>query len=279
MFDLTSHNKTEAGSTGSPKRESGKMGEPLNKDFLCCPAVLTGLSREMRTQMNAIVAFAYMLNKKEYSENEKEDFSNQIYSSCEQIISMFDNFLDTAIIDTGNSITESGNYNPDKILDDLFSEFRDLIKKDKYKDLILVTESQPFNGSEYLIDVNRLTRVIRNLFQNALSNTKSGYIKIGYYYRNEMLTFSILDSGQGYFKCREFLQSQDMALSLLKFSDTCSAVNLGLTRKLVQVMEGSLWIEPNGLTGGSAISFTVPVSREVKPENNEDKLLNTISTF
>ncbi len=37
---------------------------------------------------------------------------------------------------------------------------------------------------EYLVDTNRVTRVIRNLFQNALSNTKSGYIKVGYYVRN-----------------------------------------------------------------------------------------------
>ncbi len=49
-----------------------------------------------------------------------------------------------------------------------------------YRDVILVSENQLFSNAEYVIDMNRVTRVIRNLFQNALSNTKSGYIKVGY---------------------------------------------------------------------------------------------------
>jgi len=278
MFDLSENNKGEAGRSGSGIRETGRSCELFSQIISGCPSILTGLSREMRTQMNAIVAFSFLLNKNEYSEEEREEFSNQIYSSCEQIISLFDNFLDSAIIDTGNSRSESGVCNPEEMFSNLFSEFRETLRKDKYKDLILVTDSQTFKNSEYLIDTNRVIRVIRNLFQIALNNTKSGYIKAGYSIRNDKLTCYILDSGQGYVKCREFLQSQDMNQSLSKFNDTFTAVSMALTRKLVQMMEGSVWIESNGLSG-SGIYFSVPVTSAVNDENEINKFSNTLSTI
>lgn len=278
MFDLSGHSKGESGGSGPNNREPGRSSESYSQIISGCPPILTGMSREMRTQMNAIVAFSFLLKKKEYSDEEREEFSNQIYSSCEQIISLFDNFLDSAIIDTGNSRSESGVCNPDEMFGSLFSEFRETLKNDRYKDVILVSDSQTFQNSEYLIDTNRVTRVIRNLFQNALSNTKSGYIKAGYFIRNEKLTCFILDSGQGFVKCREFLQSQDMSQSLSKFNDTFTAVSMALTRKLVQMMEGSVWIESNGLTG-SGIYFSVPVACAANAENEMNKFSNTMSTI
>ncbi len=278
MFNLSANIKEESGRPESRRQDEGKIMESCNQKLINCSSVLTGISHEMRTQMNAIVAFSYLLNKAEYNKEEREEFSNHIYSSCEQIISLFDNFLDSAIIDTGNSITEPGNCNPDKLFNELLSEFRDILKKERYKDLILMTENQSLNQTEYLIDANRLNRVIRNLFQNALANTKSGYIKVGYHFRDDKLTFYILDSGQGYFKSKEFLQSQDLTIPLTRFSDTYSAVNLALTRKLIQSMEGSLWIECNGLAG-SAIYFSIPAPAAVAAEKLVNNFSNTLSTI
>ncbi len=277
MFDLSAYSKGESETSESKNQNAVKLMDSLKQNMINCPSLLTGMSREMRTQMNAIVAFAYLLNKKEYEEAEREEFSNHIYDSCEQMISLFDNFLDSAIIDTGNSITEPRICNPDKMFNDLFSEFREILRKDKYKEIILVTENQSFKNSEYLIDTNRVNRVIRNLFQNALSGTKSGYIKVGYYFKDEKMTFYILDSGQGYFKSMEFLQTQDLSHSLLKFNDTYSAVNLILARNLTKVMDGSLRIECNGLTG-SGIYFSIPVTT-VTAENSANKYLNTMITI
>jgi len=278
MFDLSGHSKGESGESGSKSRDTGQSRELFSQNMIGCPSILTGLSREMRTQMNAIVAFSFLLNKKEYNEEEREEFSNQIYSSCKQIISLFDNFLDSAIIDTGNSRTESGICNPNEEFNNLFSEFRETLKKEKYKDVILVSDNQTFQNSEYLIDTNRVIRVIRNLFQNALNNTKSGYIKVGYFIKNDKLTFFIVDSGQGYIKCKEFLQSQDMTQSLSKFNDTFTAVSMALIRNLIQVMEGSIWIESNGLTG-SGIYCSVPVSSAVNTEDALNKFSNTMSAI
>jgi len=230
----------------------------LNNSMISCPTVITGMSHEVRTHMNAIVAFSFLMNRNNCNELEREDYNNHIISSCEQLIGLFDNFFDSAIIDTGNSHTDLKVSNLSTILDDLLIEFREIIKKEDHKDIVLVSENNLAETFDIIIDSDRVFRVIRNLFQNAVKNTNSGYIKIGYSFRDNELTFYVLDSGQGYFKCKEFLHTEDLNESLSKYNDTASAINLTLAKKIIQILKGSMWIECNGLTG-TGIYFSVPV--------------------
>jgi signal transduction histidine kinase len=253
-----------SGKTGEEITGSGKVTtdneNDIKKDILNminCPTILTGMSHEMRTHMNSIVAFSFLMNNGICGEGERTEYSNQILRSCEQLMVLFDNFLDSAIIDTGNSKAEPRSCNLGNILDDLLSEFRVILKREDHKDLVLILENQANKQSEVLIDSNRVSRVIRSLFQNALHNTKSGYIKIGYYFRDGIVTFYVLDSGQGYQKCYEFLNSKNLNESLRLHDDTSSAINLTLARKLISLMEGKIWVECNG-QAGTGLYFSVP---------------------
>jgi len=258
MGDLTLHTREN--------RTEKVMGEIINEkdviifkqSMISCPKILTGMSHEVRTQMNAIVAFSFLLNDKGCNASEREEFSNQILASCEQLIGLFDNFLDSAILETGNSRADLKICKLNTILDELHSEFREVLKKEEHRDVILVTENTFTDTSEIVIDSDRVFRVVRSLFQNALRNTKSGYIKIGYNFFNDKITFYVLDSGQGFFRCKEFLQTEDLNESLLRDNDTSSAINLTLAKKLIHMLGGSIWIECNGLSG-SGIYFSIPV--------------------
>jgi len=230
----------------------------LHHNMIICPTILTGMSHEVRTHMNAIVAFSFLMGRNGCDESERQEFSNQILSSCEQLVGLFDNFIDSAIIETGNSKADLKVCKLNNILDDLLSEFREVLSKGSNKEVILVAENSFTDNTEVIIDSNRVFKVIRNLFQNSLNNTKSGYIKVGYYFRDNNVTFYVIDSGQGYFKCKEFLHTEDLNESLTKYYDTCSAVNITLAKNLIQILNGSVWIECNGLTG-SSIYFTIPV--------------------
>ena len=243
-------------------------------NMINCPTLLTGMSHEMRTHMNSIVAFSFLMNNGGFDEKEKKDFSNHILSSCEQLMHLFDNFLDSAIIDTGNSKADFKKCKINNLLNDLLAEFRVVLQREDHKDLVLVLENQFADQAEIYIDEYRLIRVIRSLFQNALLNTPTGYIKIGYYFRDSNLIFYILDSGQGYLKCKEFLQSENLNESLSRHNDTCSAINLTLAKKLVVLMGGTMWIESNGLMG-TGMYFSIPVKEEGKSKTLINKYLNT----
>lgn len=254
-----------------------ETGEKLQKDILNminCPGIITGVSHEMRTQMNSIVAFSFLMNNNECNEDDRMEYSKLILNSCEQLIGLFDNFLDSAIIDTGNSKTELKKCNLGDILDDLLSEFRVIMKREDDKDLVLILENQAKKQSEVFIDSNRVSRVIRNLFRNALSNTNTGYIKIGYSYTGEILTFYVLDSGKGYMKSKEFLQNSDLNEVLHHHNDTNSAINLLLAKKLVTIMGGRIWVENNGIEG-TGMYFSIPAREAGKQNVSINKYNNT----
>ncbi len=241
---------TNGNNSGDEKNITGSV--------INCPTVLSGMSHEVRTQMNAIVAFSFLMNRNGCKESERDEFSRQILSSCESLIGLFDNFLDSAILETGNPKADLKICRLGNLLDDLLSEFRETIARDDHKDIELVAENGITDSISVCIDINRVFRVLRSLFQNALNNTKSGYIKVGYYFRDNNVTFYVLDSGQGFFKSREYLSTEDFNKSLSLFNDTGAIVNLALARKIVQLLDGSIRIECNGLTG-SGIYFAIPV--------------------
>ncbi len=274
MFNLSDNDNSAGGNSEVTKEDKDKTMNSLKNNLINCPAFLTGMSHEMRTHMNAIVAFSFLMKESDCNDPEKEDYSHQILSSCEQLISLFDSFFDSAIIDTSNSQTESKICKLDNILDDLLSEFREILKNEDHH-LELITEIQYSKSLEVFIDTNRVFRVIRSLFQNSIKNTKSGYIKVGYYFRDDKLTFYVLDSGQGYFKSKEFLQSEDLNESLLSHNDTYTAVNIILAKKIINMLGGSIWIECNGLAG-AGIYFSVPVKIAISSDIKSKKIINSM---
>jgi two-component system sensor histidine kinase/response regulator len=274
MFDLPVDDTVAGENSKNDFRKKGNCMNALKNNLINCPTVITGMSHEMRTHMNAIVAFSFLMKENCTNNSEREEFSKQILSSCEQLIGLFDSFFDSAIIDTGNSKTDSKICKLDTILDELLSDFREVIRKDNRTDLELITEIQYSNSTEVYIDKNRIFRVISSLFQNSVKNTKSGYIKIGYFFREDKLTFYILDSGQGYFKCKEFLHTDDMNVSLAQYNDTHTAINITLAKKLIQMLDGTIWIECNGLAG-AGIYFSVPV-KVVENTSIINKYVNTM---
>jgi signal transduction histidine kinase len=246
-----------------------------NNDMINCPTVLTGISHEMRTSMNAIVAFSFLMKDSSCNDADREEFSCQILSACDQLIGLFDSFLDSAIIDMGNTKADSKTCKLDSFLDDLLSEFREELSKEGHKDIELVSEIQFSNSTEVIIDRNKIYRVIRSLFRNSIKNTNSGYVKIGYFLRDEKINFYVLDSGQGYFKCKDFFQTEDINEALLLHNDTYTAINIALAKKLIQMLGGTTYVECNGLTG-TGIYFTIPVKVVAGSAININKYVNTM---
>lgn len=275
MFEIQG-NSSSAGDNSiinTPLLDNGTS--PMYKTLAFHTSVLNGMSHEMRTQMNAIVSFAFLLKNSAFKEPEREEFLNQIYLTCEHLISLFENYLESAIVDTGTSKNDEVSCNINNMLDGLISEFREVLKKGGKGDIELVTETQGSALNEVYIDKTRVYRILRCLFQNSIQNTNSGYIKIGYYVNNNEVAFYVLDSGQGFSKTKEFLHTNDLTDSLSQFQDLSSAVNISLAKKLIQFLRGSYSIKCNG-TSGTGIYFSIPVRMHAKSDIINSKYINSM---
>ena len=275
MFDLTVTDNCAGENAGANRFGNGIVKSSLRNIVINCPSVITGMSHEMRTHMNAIVAFSYLMKDNICSNADREEFSSQILSSCEQLISLFDSFLDSAILDIGNARSDTKICKLNTLLDELVPEFRDLVQRSGQTDLELISDHQVSSVSEISFDKHRVFRALRCLFQISLKNTKTGYIKIGHSFRDESVTLFVIDSGQGFFKCKEFLHTEDLNESLVQHNDMFTAINLTLAKKIIQMLGGTIWIECNGLTG-SGIYFSVPAKAVVSADIKINKYTNTV---
>lgn len=275
MFDFQSNDSGETDNSEMNYNKKKEVMNPVKNSIADCPLVLSGVSHEMRTHMNAIVAFSFLLKENCIHISESNEYSSQVLNSCEQLIGLFDSFLDTALLNTGKPVNDARLCKTDNLLDDLLQEFRESIKKQDARNIELITDSYFSDSAEVYLDKNKLFRVLRCLFQVSLKTTNTGYIKIGYQSGNEKINFYILDSGQGYFKCKEFLHTEDLNESLLIHNDVPSAINITLAKKLIQILGGTIRIESNGLSG-SGIYISIPVKKPANPDIPINKYVNTM---
>jgi len=221
------------------------------------PQIIAGVSHEVRTQMNSIVAFSYLLNNTRFSDNERQEFSDQIITSCEQLIGLFENFFDTAVLESGSSKASLRETDAGKLFESLASEFRVLKRKKGKDNVILIQEDNLPDKLMLRIDKARTVRIINNLFRNALDNTFSGFIKLGCTYNDDTITYYIIDSGQGFSNSSHLLLSENPEIQNSDSQDTYSAMNLILARNLILALDGKIRVETND-AGGTSVFVSLP---------------------
>lgn len=233
----------------------------LSDDLDISLNLLFGMSHEMRTYMNSIVSFSFLMKYSNYDNNECEEFNNQVLVSCEQLIRLFDSFIYSEIIEKSSQSLKTSKRKFNIYINSIFSEFREILMKANHKDVVLLTENTSSDLLEVTVDFEKMSEVIKSIFYNAVKNTQSGYIKIVSYVRNDKLEFYIVDTGEEYNKYKEFIYSEDMNESLALFYDISSAINIVLARKILGLLHGTIWIERNDLNG-SRVCFSVPIKQD-----------------
>ena len=237
-------------------------------------SIMGYISHEMRTQMNSIISLSFLLKDKSLNETKKDNLVNYIHLTCQQLITVFENFAELEFVVDKNIEKEEEKCGIDNLLAPLFEEFRTLLINSGKQKIELINETQNIDLHEAVINKINVYKILRCLFNNSLQNTEYGYIRIGFYMKNnENLTFYVRDSGNGYEKTREFLNSKDIKSSLEQFNDLYSTVNIFLAKKLVHALNGVIEINYNG-TDGSEVSFTIPVKNVDKPKPTLYKFFN-----
>lgn len=251
------NNQQQVGKTSKIDEVYGTSGDTgRQKGIMGCPTILTGLSHEVRTYMNSIVAFSYLLNNDECSENEKKEFNEHIITSAEQLITLFDNFLDSALLETTNPGYSFNKQDIGSLLNRVLADLNRVHARAGKENLRIILDPQG-TVKEIYVDEEKVHRVFINLFHNALENTASGYIRVGCTKTDHRVIFYVIDSGEGFALSKDLLSATKINGYNLKNINTFNIVGLSLARKLVENMGGRIWIEPNG-PGGSAIYFSIP---------------------
>jgi PAS domain S-box-containing protein len=222
---------------------------------------LQNISHEVRTPLNALMGFSYLIEKHIDQPEKLIKYTKIINKSSEHLLEMINGLLDISRIEAGQISLNLEKYNLNFLLDEINTYFINHKKQLKKDDIELVCKKFPRTAKSItLTDPPKLKQIFINLIQNAFKFTSSGSIEFGYMNSNEeKLSFYVKDTGPGIPKERQTIIFERFVQGN-KEDDFLQGIGLGLAivKGLIEIFKGNIWLESE-LNKGTVFYFSIPV--------------------
>jgi signal transduction histidine kinase len=225
---------------------------------------LATMSHELRTPLNAIIGFSEVLHEQMFGElNERQlAYVNDVLAAGKHLLSLINDVLDLAKIEAGRMELELSEVAIPEVLRSAVSLHSERASREGLE-LSLTTEPEEITVTA---DERRVRQVVFNLVSNAVKFTPGdGRIDISARVENGHVEVDVADTGPG-------IASEDRETIFEEFEQTAAGrqvegtgLGLPLSRKLVELHGGRLWVESE-VGRGSTFRFTIPVQGPVRQE-------------
>jgi len=225
--------------------------------------MLSNISHDIRTPMNAIVGFANLLSEEKLDLKQRNEFIDQININSADLLQIIDNMIDASLIQCGDLRLFEKECCLNGLIDDLFDYYKDLWNV-KQKKLNLIVSKGEDDDYCLLTDHKRVKQILNNLIGNAIKFTEKGYIEFGYSRsKNNKVEFFVKDSGVGFSGLSEEDLFKPFWSRLYKENGNLNpgaGLGLAVSKSLIELMGGEIWMESSP-GRGTCFQFNLPEKR------------------
>ena len=273
------------------KKEAAEEANRSKSEFLA------NMSHELRTPLNHIIGFTELLLDKHFGElnEQQEEYLNDVHQSSKHLLSLINDILDLSKVEAGKLELEFSDVELIMVLKNSLV----MIKEKAMKHGISLTTKNDSAALSIKSDERKLKQIIYNLLSNAVKFTPAGgaielnvskvnchvrpglrlddseYLQIPVEGENdaacdetksvECVKISVSDTGIGL-----NLEDRERIFRPFEQADGSASrryqgtgLGLSLTKRLVQLHGGKIWVESEGEGKGSTFYFVIPVNPAV----------------
>ena len=263
------------------KADTKAQLEIANASSAAKSAFLFNMSHDIRTPMNAIIGFTELLEKHLDDKELALSYIKKIQTSNEFLLSLINNVLEMARIESGKVTLDETNCNAYTFNNSLYSLFDSQMREKG----IIFTRKFDVQHPDVICDETKIREIFLNILSNALKYTPSGgkvsmnlteipYDRPGY----AMYQTVIEDTGIG--MSEEFLPhlfeefTRERSSTETKLNGT--GLGMPIVKKLVDLMERTIEVESK-VGRGTKITVTLP--HRIAQDGNAQTLVGKAHEF
>ncbi|MBI9066924.1 MAG: response regulator [Salinivirgaceae bacterium] len=252
-------------------KEKAEQADRLKSSFLA------SMSHDIRIPMTAIIGFSDLLADPDLTFGEREEFIELITKSGHDLLTLVDNIVDVAKIETGQLKIQKDTYVLSYIFDELYFDHSKDTDLMQYDDLELIMDlPDKYKSLGIDTDVFRFKQIFSNLIENAIKFTDKGVIHFGVSnVWQDTIEFYVQDTGIGIAEETQQLIFERFGKIDRSYTKEYSGTGLGLSicQSLVALLDGEIRVV--SYPGkGSAFYFTHPLAKTEYQKISQSEVSN-----
>ncbi len=222
---------------------------------------LANMSHELRTPLNAVIGFSEILEDQWAGKlNEKQlEYVKHIFSGGHHLLELINDILDLAKVEAGKMEMRVSRVNVGDLLEHCLTMIRE--KAIKHRFALESHLDEELMGAQIRADEVKLKQIAVNLLSNAAKFTPDGgTIRLEALKQGTELIVGVSDTGVGIKQedHQRIFEAFEQVDSTYSRQQEGTGLGLALTRRLVELHGGRIWVESEGDGKGSTFTFAIP---------------------